>query len=80
MIRVLFCSLSLMVDLSLLLKFFSRKKTAVKFWESSCAVCCRLFDSDRKIPNVKNERQMIVIEKKFLERNCHRLFRISFKK
>jgi hypothetical protein len=36
-----------------------------------------LFESDRKIPAIRNDRQMMVTEKTFRPRNCHRLFPVT---
>jgi len=37
------------------------------------AACWRLFASERKTPTMRNERQMIVVEKTFLPLYCQRL-------
>jgi len=40
--------------------------------ESSRAICWRLFESERKTPTIRNDRQIIITEKMFLARYCHK--------
>jgi hypothetical protein len=47
------------------------------FWPSRAATCWRLLERDQKIPRMRNDRQMIVIEKRFRVLNCHRLLRAT---
>jgi len=61
-------------------RFFSRKKTRSMFFESCLAVKLRLLERERKTPNVRKDRQIIVIEKMLRTLNCHRLLSVSFRK
>jgi hypothetical protein len=46
-------------------------------FERSRAVSRRLFERARKMPEMRNERQMMVSEKRFRARNCQRLFPVT---
>ena len=43
-------------------------------------MCWRLFDSERKTPTIRKERHMIITEKMFLARYCHRLLAVAPRK
>ena len=49
------------------------KKVTTMLAESWRATCWRLFERERKTPTMRNERQMIVVEKTFLPLYCQRL-------
>jgi hypothetical protein len=58
----------------------SRKKVTTMLVESSRAMCWRLFDNERKTPTIRKDRQMIVTEKMFLARYCHKLLAVTPRK
>jgi hypothetical protein len=43
-------------------------------------MCWRLFDSERKTPTIRKDKQMIVTEKMFLARYCHKLLAVTPRK
>jgi len=47
------------------------------FSESWRAMCWRLLDREKNTPTIRKERQIMVMEKKFLARYCQRLLRAT---
>jgi hypothetical protein len=50
------------------------------FLESCCAVKWRLLERERNTPNIRKERQIIVMEKKLRILYCQRFLRVSLRK